>query len=332
MILSDDQLAALLRKAKVSAGDAAYLVAVAHPESGDDPAAVQQGVPYSQQGWGIWQITPGDSVPSVGVNEALLNPQANARAAAVKLKSQGLGAWTTYTSGKYQQFFPAAKAAVAKVYGLPLSEVDKLASSAGHGGGDDSSQDPATAQLTSFVAGPQGLLQETGTLLHGSAVVLDRAFALFAPGQGWRIVFGAGAGAAGIGAVKAYRSGTGEDDGSLPLAILLTGVTALGAFMALRPWPQADGQPIKPGAYAVDLLKGEPPPAGPGSIPAGEVELTEAGLATLVGLWAAGKVANGLGSAAGAAGSIGGIIGKIWGWVKGLGAAGEEAASAGAEI
>ena len=74
------------------------------------------------------------------------------------------------------------------------------------------------------------------------------------------------------------------------------------------------------------------PPAWPGAIPAGEVELTEAGLATLVGLWAAGKVAGGLSSAAGAAAGIGGILGKIWGWVKGIGSAGEEAAAAGAEV
>lgn len=333
MVLSDDQLAALLRKQGVSAGDAAYLVATAHPESHADPAEVQQGVPYDQQGWGIWQITPGNSVPSAGINNALLNPQANAKAAAAKLKSQGLDAWTTYTSGAYQPYFAGAKAAVAKVYGMPLSQVDQLASSAGHGAPDagSSNQDAQTAQLTSTVAGPQGMLQETGTLLHGTAVVLDRAFALFAPGQGWRIVFATGAAAAGAGAVKTYRD-DGQGDGQLPLAILLTGVSIMAAFMALRPWPQADGQPIKPGAYTVDVLKGEPPPAGPGSIPAGEVELTEAGLATLVGLWAAGKVAGGIGSAANAAAGLGGILGKVWGWVKGLGSAGEEAAAAGADV
>jgi hypothetical protein len=48
-----------------------------------------------------------------------------------------------------------------------------------------------TAQLTAFLSAPSGVLADAGALLHGTAVVLDRAFALFAPGQGWRIVFGA---------------------------------------------------------------------------------------------------------------------------------------------
>ncbi len=185
--LSDDQLAALLRKAGVSAGDAAYLVAIAHPESGANAAAVQQGQTYATQGWGLWQITPGNSVPSAGINQALLSPQANADAAAAKLKSQGLDAWTTYTSGKYEPYFGAAKAAVGHVYGLSSSAVDKLAASAGSGGGGSGA--PAQAQLTSDAG--SSLLGPAQSLLHGVAVVLDRAFAMFAPGQGWRLVFGA---------------------------------------------------------------------------------------------------------------------------------------------
>jgi hypothetical protein len=176
--LSDNQLAALLRKAGVSAGDAAYLVAIAHPESSADPAEVQQGQPYDTTGWGLWQITPGNSEPGVAVDQGLLSPQANANAAAAKLKSQGLDAWTTYTSGKYQPYFPAAESAVASVYGMPVSKVDQLAASAGTGGSGS----------TPLQTG--GLLSGAGSLLHGVAVVLDRAFAMFAPGQGWRVVFG----------------------------------------------------------------------------------------------------------------------------------------------
>jgi len=131
--LTDQQLAALLRKAGVSAGDAAYLVAIAHPESSATPGTVQQGQPYATTGWGLWQITPGNSEPSIGVNDALLHPETNARAAAAKLKSQGLGAWTTYTSGAYQPYFGAAEKAVSSVYGMSLSRVDQLAASAGTG-------------------------------------------------------------------------------------------------------------------------------------------------------------------------------------------------------
>ncbi len=50
---------------------------------------------------------------------------------------------------------------------------------------------PAQAQLTADAG--SSLLGPAQSLLHGVAVVLDRAFAMFAPGQGWRLVFGAAA-------------------------------------------------------------------------------------------------------------------------------------------
>lgn len=66
--------------------------------------AIQQGEPYATTGWGTWQITPGDSVPSVGVDLALLDLVTNARAALVKWRSQGYRAWTTYTNGVYRRY------------------------------------------------------------------------------------------------------------------------------------------------------------------------------------------------------------------------------------
>lgn len=65
---------------------------------------IQQGQPYSTTGWGLWQITPGNSVPQFGTDQQLLNPVANAQAAHAKWVGQGLHAWTTYTSGAYLQF------------------------------------------------------------------------------------------------------------------------------------------------------------------------------------------------------------------------------------
>ena len=67
---------------------------------------VQRGQPYSRTGWGLWQITPGNSEPQFGVDRALLDPHRNAEAAVAKEQSQGLGAWTTYTSGAYRAFMP----------------------------------------------------------------------------------------------------------------------------------------------------------------------------------------------------------------------------------
>lgn len=84
------------------------------------------------------------------------------------------------------------------------------------------------------------------------------------------------------------------DGGNLPLAILCLGGAAVAGFMAARPWPQASGKPIKAGAYVVDVLKGQPPPAGPQAFSDAEVNLTETGLVTLVAIWAASKVASGI--------------------------------------
>lgn len=78
--------------------------AIAGAESSWLQNVVQQGQPYCLTGWGTWQITPGDSVPTVGVNQALLPIGINARAAFVKFKSQGLGAWTTWRNGVYKKY------------------------------------------------------------------------------------------------------------------------------------------------------------------------------------------------------------------------------------
>jgi hypothetical protein len=329
MAYSDEQLAALLRKAKVPAGDAAVLVATAHPESGAADV-VQQGQPYEETGWGIWQITPGNSEPQYGINSALLAPQANADAAAAKLRSQGLDAWTTVTSGAYLPYLAAAEQAVAKVYRMTTSQVDQLASTAqASGGGSGGTQN---AELDSFLSsGSGGVLADAGSLVHATAVILDRFFGMFAPGNGWRLAFTAAAAGAGFGAYKAYTAGSGApEDDYLPLAILLTGVALTAGFMAGRPWPQTSQGPIKPGAYAVDVLKGEPPPAGPPVFSEGEVELTEAGLSTLLAFWAAGKAATAISGITQAVGSGAGALGKLWSWLGDLGTeAGEGAADAG---
>lgn len=208
--------------------------------------------------------------------------------------------------------------------------------SGGGGGGGSGGGGGGTAQLDSFLTGGGGgVLADAGALLHGTAVILDRAFGLFAPGQGWRIVFGATAAVSGLGSYRAFRSGGDDGEGNLPLAILLFGVASVALFMMARPWPQTAAGPIKPGAYVVDVLEGRPPPAGPAGFSPTEVHLTEAGLAAILGVWAAGKTGQALGGIAAGAGAAGGILGKVWGWIKGLGAdagaAAEGAAAAGAE-
>lgn len=140
-------MAAALRVAGANPGQSAYLVATAHPESGGCNV-IQQGEPYQTTGWGVWQITPGNSVPSVAVNNGLLSLIPNAKAAVAKVRSQGLGAWTTITSGAYAPYFSSAKQAVATVWGMSDSEVSKLAKSAGS----------QKAQTTGFLSGIGGFL------------------------------------------------------------------------------------------------------------------------------------------------------------------------------
>lgn len=136
-----------------------------------------------------------------------------------------------------------------------------------------------------------GLLGEAGSLLHGIAEMLDFAFGFFAPGQGWRIAFGAGAAVAGAGAVKAYTSQGGSAGGSaFPLSVGLAGASTLSAFMALRPWPQQAGGPEKPGEYVAEILSGQPPPPGPKR--QHETGTIEAGLAVFAVAWLAQKASS----------------------------------------
>lgn len=331
MAYTDEQMAAALRLNGVPAGPAAVLVATSHPESSASNV-VQQGQPYDTTGWGVWQITPGNSEPQAGVNNQLLTLSANAKAAAAKWRSQGLGAWTTVTSGKDVPYLQAAQAAVARVYSLSDAEVSALVKSAGSGGQPGPGTSGAgqsggqQAELTSFLGSTSGVLGDAGALLHGAAIVLDRVFGLFAPGQGWRLVFWAAAAASGWGSYRAFPRGDSEDAGNLPLAILLLGAASAALFMAARPWPQTSGGPIRPGAYVIDVLEGQPPPPGPEAFSATEVHLTEAGLAALLAVWAAGKTGQALGGLAAGAGAAGGLFGKVWGWIKGLGGEAEGAA------
>jgi hypothetical protein len=273
---------------------APVMAAIAMAESSGNSTA------YNPSGaTGLWQIL-GAVNPSD--QSKLTNPQVNAHEAVLKYRDQGLSAWETYTNGAYKQFLKGNVPPSAKVTG----------SGKGSGGGQPGA-----------LPAPSGALADVGALVHGAAIVLDRFFALATPGQGWRIVYGAGAVAAGAGAFKAYTAGgQDEDGGPLPLAIALVGVAVFAAFMAMRPWPQTAAGPIKPGAYMIDIAKGEPPPAGPRAFSSTEIHLTEAGLITLLSLWAAGKTAqaanNVFGALAGGAAAAGGV-GKVWRWIRGIG-------------
>lgn len=158
-----------------------------------------------------------------------------------------------------------------------------------------------------------GVLGEAGDLLHGVAEVLDWVFGFFAPGQGWRIAFGAAAGFAGYGAVKTYSADSGSVGGAqFPLAVGLAGIATLCAFMALRPWPVESDAPERPGRYLAEILSGQPPPPGPARVH--ETDAIEAGLAVFATAYIASKAAS----------SISSVVGAISGFVSGIGGAAAE--------
>jgi hypothetical protein len=83
--------------------------AITGAESSFLPGNILLGAPYADTGWGLWQITPGDSEPRFGVDYQLLDPWNNAEAAVAKYDASGFLPWTVYTSGVYERFLPDAQ-------------------------------------------------------------------------------------------------------------------------------------------------------------------------------------------------------------------------------
>lgn len=83
---------------------ASLMAYVARAESGCNPGAIQQTQPYATTGWGLWQITPGDSETAIGIDYELCTPLLNAHAAVAKYHAQGIEAWEgDPVAGPYMQ-------------------------------------------------------------------------------------------------------------------------------------------------------------------------------------------------------------------------------------
>jgi len=91
------------------ASKAATAAAIAGAESTYYPGNIQPNQAYSQTGWGLWQITPGNSESQFCVDFRLLDPWNNAEAAVAKFRAAGdsFSPWTTYNDGAYRSFLPA---------------------------------------------------------------------------------------------------------------------------------------------------------------------------------------------------------------------------------
>jgi Transglycosylase SLT domain len=85
------ELEALWSAANPGEGNPTVMAAIALAESSGNPSAEN-----SIGACGLWQIHPYEN--------GCLNPVLNAHMAGAKLRSQGLGAWETYTNGSYKQY------------------------------------------------------------------------------------------------------------------------------------------------------------------------------------------------------------------------------------
>lgn len=132
--LSWDQVAAVAIGAGWPPGPAVIAVSITEPESARIASAIQPDQPYATTGWGLWQITPGDSEPQYGINQAMLDPLNNAKAALAKYRGAGgFDPWTTWSAGKNVPYIPEAEAAVQFVTGLSKKKLDRLVKQARKG-------------------------------------------------------------------------------------------------------------------------------------------------------------------------------------------------------
>jgi hypothetical protein len=158
------QLETLWENAGGSKALAPLMAAIALAESGGNSAAEN---PSGASG--LWQIL---GAVNAGDQGQLFNPQVNAHEAVLKYTTQGLGAWTTYTSGAYEQYYQGSTPAAA----LPQG-----------GGGAAATSAASSTTAAGLLTQTTGVLSAAGTLVHDAAIALNDVLEWFKPGQGFRL-------------------------------------------------------------------------------------------------------------------------------------------------
>lgn len=115
-ILSPITVAFYARAAGFSSQDAVIATAIAGPESGYDTEAINKANKDGSKDYGLWQINSKNTA-YVDSNffppgDGWSNPSVNAKAAKAIYDAQGWRAWSTFRSGAYAPYLPAAQAAV----------------------------------------------------------------------------------------------------------------------------------------------------------------------------------------------------------------------------
>jgi hypothetical protein len=128
--LSQKQIEVYARSAGMA--NPQIMAAIAMAESGGNPGA--HNVVPPDNSYGLWQINMiGAMGPArrreygITSNEALFNPAINAKAATKIQKSQGLKAWTTYTSGAYKKYMNGSGSSDATQVGLDWDDLLRVA-------------------------------------------------------------------------------------------------------------------------------------------------------------------------------------------------------------
>jgi hypothetical protein len=127
----------------------AVAAALTYYESSEEPGNIQLGEPYSTTGWGLWQLTPGDSVTAYGEDYQLLDPWNNAEAAVIKcLNAQAGGEtygcwtpWTTYTGKPWEDQIPSTIPAPV----TSLTDPGQYVPASGYTGTANNSSDPGSS-------------------------------------------------------------------------------------------------------------------------------------------------------------------------------------------
>ena len=118
------QIANLLRQQGVAEDKIPTMTAIALAESSGNTQAFNPIGP--DKSFGLFQVNMHGGLGPARMKQfglrseqELFDPTVNARAAKQILGSQGLGAWTTYTSGKYKEFLPQAQQALSEASQKP---------------------------------------------------------------------------------------------------------------------------------------------------------------------------------------------------------------------
>jgi len=241
------QLETLWINAGGSKALAPLMAAIALAESGGNPGALNTTDNNgTQTSVGLWQVSNGThSYPA-----SWTTPQGNAAEAVAKYQSQGLGAWGTYTSGAYEQYYQGSTPASALPQGgTQQAQLDSASGVPGWLVPVEAATGPigwisaAATELGGAISGGvgtaqslEGIWQSFDTIAKDFEAALQGIEWLFVPSHWVRIIafaFGVGLGIPGL----SHLAKAGQGDMSLAIGILLTVTSGLCFFVAFHNLP-----------------------------------------------------------------------------------------------